>query len=202
MSPFRIFTIAALAALFAAASGCATRTPEADLFDLGPQTAAKPAQTRTLPAVSMPEVLTPTWLDGNHMFYRMLNANEQQPRPYARTRWSMSPGLLLDQRVRSRITQAGGVVVQASDGVVNLPMLRIETDDFTQNFASVSSSEARVVLRASLSMGRALLAQKTFTGVAPAPTPDATGGARALALASDAAIDEMIAWLASVPIKK
>jgi cholesterol transport system auxiliary component len=201
MTSFRILAMATLAALLA--TGCATRAPEADLFDLGPPTnASKVAQVPNLPAVSMPEVLTPTWLDGNNMFYRMLYANDQQPRPYAKTRWSMAPGLLLDQRVRSRITQAGGVVIQLSDGVVNLPTLRIETDDFTQNFSSVSSSDARVVLRASLYNGRALVAQKTFSSQAPAPTPDATGGARALAAASDAAIDEMITWLASVPIKK
>ena len=199
MNPIRILTIATLLL----AAGCATRAPEADLFDLGPSTAtATVAQTRTLPSLSMPEVLTPTWLDGNNMFYRMLYANDQQPRPYAKTRWSMAPGLLLDQRIRSRITQAGGVVVQSSDGAVNIPMLRIETDDFTQNFSSTNDSNARVVLRASLYNGRALLAQKTFGSTAPAPTPDATGGARALAAASDAAIDELITWLASVPIKK
>ena len=200
MKSLRLIALALLTAALAA--GCATRSPEPDLFDLGPASVAINKMSQSLPAVSMPEVLTPTWLDGHTMYYRMLYANDQQPRPYARNRWSMAPGLLIDQRLRSRITQAGGVVVPASDGVVNLPMLRVEADDFIQNFASLGSSEARVVLRASLYSGRALIAQKTFPSVAPAPTPDAAGGARGLAAASDATINDLILWLASTPIKK
>jgi cholesterol transport system auxiliary component len=50
--------------------------------------------------------------------------------------------------------------------------------------------------------GRRLLAQKTFTRQAPAPTADASGGARALADASEAVIADMVTWLAGLPLKK
>jgi len=93
-------------------------------------------------------------------------------------------------------------VLPASDGAINIPLLRIEADDFTQVFDNSAHSSARVAMRASVFQGRALVAQKTFIRQSPAPTPDASGGVRALADASDAMITEMMSWLAGLPLKK
>jgi cholesterol transport system auxiliary component len=136
------------------------------------------------------------------MFFRLNYANEQQPRPYAGSRWSMPPGQLFTQRLKSRIGQAGGTVLPASAGAADMPLLRIEVDDFTQFFDNPAQSSGRIALRASLMQGRRLIAQKTFVGQAPALTADASGGARALAEASDAIITEMMVWLAGLPLKK
>lgn len=196
----------ALATFFTALlGGCATQqTTEARaLYDLGtlppPQNAAAPS---ALPAISIAEVRTPSWLDSRTIFYRLSYANDQQPRPYANSRWSMPPAQLLGQRLKSRLGQAGAAVLSASDGVDNVPILRIDADDFTQIFTSPDQSFVRVSVRASVLNGRSLVAHRNFTREVPAPTPDASGGARALAAASDALITDMVHWLAGLPLKK
>lgn len=193
-------TIQMMLALFATGvllAGCALPRPEsATLYDLGPlrPLAAAPA----LPAMSVADVAAPGWLDRPLMFYRLNYQDGQQPRAYAHSRWIMPPAQMIAQRVKARIAQAGGTVLPASDGALNLPLLRIEADDFTQVFDAPGRSVGRVALRASLFKGRVLVAQKSFVGEAPAPSADAGGGARALAAAGDAAIAEMMQWLASL----
>lgn len=181
-------------------TGCAVQRPEsATIFDLGP---ARPASAApALPAISVAEISTPSWLDRPLMYYRLNYQNDQQPRAYAHSRWSMPPAQLLAQRLKVHIAQAGGVVLSASDGALNVPVLRIEADDFTQTFDAPEQSVGRVALRASLFKGRVLVAQKSFSSQTPAASADARGGARALAAASDAAIADMMQWLASLPQK-
>jgi cholesterol transport system auxiliary component len=157
----------------------------------------KPAPS--LPPISIADIGTPGWLDSTMMFFRLNYANDQQPRPYANSRWIMPPMQLFEQRLKSRIAQAGGAALPASAGAADVPVLRIEADDFTQSFSAPGQSVAQVGLRAAVFNGRALVAQKSFLQRVPAPSADAVGGARALATASDAVITEMMAWLASLP---
>jgi cholesterol transport system auxiliary component len=198
--------IPAIAVLLAAllANGCATGKHEsATLYDLGLLRAQQDMPVRpALPPLSIAEVNAPAWLDSQMMYFRLTYANEQQPRPYASSRWSMSPAQLFGQRLKARIGQAGGAALSASDGVENAPLLRIEADDFTQLFESPGNSVAQVSMRAAVLKGRTLVAQKTFMKQSPAPTADAAGGARALADASDAIITDMMNWLAGLPLKK
>jgi cholesterol transport system auxiliary component len=186
--------------------GCAGIQPEKEqrtLYDFGmlppAQNVAAPS---ALPPLSIAEVSAPPWLNTRLMYYRLAYANDQQPHPYANSRWSMPPSELFGQRLRARIGQAGGVVLSTSDGATNVPTLRIEADDFTQIFTSPQQSIVRVNVRASVLNGRTLAAHKTFTREVAAPTPDADGGARALADASDAIITDMMHWLAGLPLKK
>lgn len=184
-----------------ALAGCATRSEPPALYDLGPLRATS-ALPFALPPISVAEVNAPAWLDSPAMFFRLSYANDQQPRPYASSRWAMPPAQLFGQRVKARLAQAGGVVLSATDGAANAALLRIETDEFMQRFDRPGHSVAHVSARASVFNGRALLAQKTFDRQAPAPSADAPGGARALADASDAVISDMMTWLATLPLKK
>lgn len=183
-------------------AGCAVARPESpELFDLGP---LRPVQGMTLPAlppVSIAEIGVPTWLDRPLMFYRLNYANDQQPHAYAHSRWVMPPAQLIAQRLKARIAQAGGAALSASDGALGVPVLRIDVDDFTQVFEAPARSIGKVALRASAFNGQQLIAQKTFSRQAPAPTPDAEGGARAMAQASDDAIADVMRWLATLPLK-
>ncbi|TFW03518.1 ABC transporter [Oxalobacteraceae bacterium OM1] len=182
-------------------AGCATpRSETPHLFDFGPIDAPAGTGSR-LPPVSVAEVTVPSWLDRPQMFYRLNYANAQQPLPYAQSRWSMAPAQLLSQRIKARIVQAGGVALSAADGALNVPVLRVEADDFSQSFIAPNQSIGQVSLRAAVFNGRNLVAQKSFVRQAAAPTPDAAGGATAIAQASDAAIADMIAWLATLPLK-
>ncbi|HEX2604587.1 MAG TPA: ABC-type transport auxiliary lipoprotein family protein [Oxalicibacterium sp.] len=186
-------------------SACAAKPDNSSTYDLGPLRAVSSAASSAapaLPAISVGEVRVPAWLDSPRMFYRLNYANDQQPRAYADSKWAMPPGQLFVQRLKSRLSQAGGVVVPASDGALNLPVLYIEADDFSQVFDRADRSSAHIAIRASLFDGRFLRAQKMFVRDIPADTSDARGGVAALATASDAIIDDIAAWLANLPPKK
>jgi cholesterol transport system auxiliary component len=193
---------ALLWALLAAAclAGCAGRVAPA-MFDFGPLPTPA-AAVQPLPPLSLADTEAPAWIDSNAMFYRLGYADVRQPRPYAGSRWAMPPPQLLNQRLKARIAQAGGVALSATDGVSNVPLLRTDIDDFIQHFSDAAHSSGQLVLRASVLSGRTLLAQKNFIRQVPAPSADAAGGAQALAEASDAAITDLINWLASLSLKK
>ena len=204
----RHLRLAAGIAALAMISACSvvSRPDAAVLYDLGPlRTQAPPSppspQSLSLPPLSIVDIQVPGWLDSSLIFYRLSYANEQQPRPYAQARWSMPPGQLLQQHLKSRIAQAGGAVLTPSSAAPNVPVLRIEADDFTQIFSSPGQSIGQVSLRASVFRERTLVAQRSFVRQAPAPAADAAGGVRALADAGDAALGDMIAWLASLNLK-
>ncbi|MNR82665.1 hypothetical protein D3C72_134330 [compost metagenome] len=184
-------------------AGCAGNAPSAGLYDLGPLQTQQTAVTNTnLPAVSVADIVAPVWLDTQMMFYRLNYANTLQPRPYAGSQWAMPAAQLLEQRLKARLSQAGGIVVPADNGATNLPILRIELDDFSQSFDSAQHSTISIAMRASLFDGRNLRAQKMFVRQLPTATADARGGAAALASASDAIINEIAAWLSTLPSKK
>ncbi len=202
-SHLRSAAIAMVAGTLLAA--CATSSPSMALYDLGPLRSSG-AQTATpsapLPAISIADIEAPAWLDSQMMFYRLNYANDLQPRPYSSSKWAMPPAQLFAQRLKSSLSRAGGVVVSASDGAINLPILQLEADDFSQSFESAGQSSAQVAIRASLFDGRVLRAQKMFVKQVPAASADAQGGAAALAAASDAIISEIGTWLATLPPKK
>ncbi len=188
----------------ALAAGCATRPEPGALYDFGPLRANDPnsSQAGGLPPLSVAEINAPAWLDSQQMYFRLGYANQQQTRPYANSRWSMPPAQLFSQRLKARIAQAGGVVLSAADGAAGLPLLRLDADDMMQNFDSASHSTVQLSLRATVLSGRSPLAQKSFSRQALAPSADAAGGAAAMAAASDALIDDMLLWLADLPLVK
>jgi len=85
------------------------------------------------------------------MLYRLNYANEQNLRPYAMHRWSMTPAQLLSQRIKSRLSMAGGTITGSQEGSANFPVLKIELDEFSQIFSTPGSSHAQINLRATLS---------------------------------------------------
>lgn len=182
-------------------AGCVGNTSAPALYDLGPLK-AQATQNANLPAISVADVVAPSWLDTPMMFYRLNYANGQQPRPYAGSQWAMPPAELLEQRLKTRLSQAGGIVVPADNGAANLPILRIELDDFSQSFDSAQHSTISIAMRASLFDGRNLRTQKMFSRQLPTASADAQGGAAALAAASDDIINEIAAWLSTVATKK
>ncbi|HZW11730.1 MAG TPA: ABC-type transport auxiliary lipoprotein family protein [Noviherbaspirillum sp.] len=184
------------------AAGCAgNQSSPTTVYDLGPLDTRQATAIPGLPPVAIAEIQGPGWLDSTLIFYRLNYSNTQQPKPYAHARWTMPPAQLLLQRLKVRITQAGGVAVAASHGATNVPVLRVEADEFSQNFDAPDSSTAQVGLRASVYKGRTLVAHKGFLRQVPAPSADAEGGVKALAAASDAAITDLMMWLGTLDLK-
>jgi cholesterol transport system auxiliary component len=184
-------------------AGCATvRQDSSALFDLGSMPSTQDAASLpALPPISVAEIDVPSWLDRRMMHFRLSYADDLQPRVYSQSRWAAAPGELIEQRLKWQITRAGGIALPASSGATGVPVLRMEVQDFTQVFSTPQKSTGQVSLRASVFDDRKLVAQKTFVRHVVAPTADATGGAEALAAASDAVIAEIIIWLSGLPLK-
>jgi len=199
ISPRLSGAAALLAAL--ALAGCASSSKPANnaQFDFGPLGApvTQAAQAPLAAIVVMDATGSPA-LENERMLYRLNYADPLQARTYANSRWSANPLILVTQRIKARLAQAGVKVLSATDTTNNVPVLRIEVDDFTHAFASASQSEGQVVLRASVFRGHALLDQKTISRATPAPSADAAGGVRALAASTDAASADIAAWLAGI----
>lgn len=187
--------------LAALSSACVLGTapnPRATIYDLGTMPAVPLVQV-DLPAMAIARVTAPEWLNGPQMYYRLLYVDSQQPRPYAHSQWSMSPARLFEERIKSHIGRAGGQVLSATAGITRLPTLRIEIDDFTHVFESPEKSYAQVIVRIAMLDGRTLVSQRTFQRRVPAPSPDANGGAKAIAQANDAMMSDILSWLATLP---
>ncbi|MFZ6874875.1 ABC-type transport auxiliary lipoprotein family protein [Undibacterium sp. Di27W] len=175
---------------------------QAQQYDFGPlaTNTSAPAGTRKL-QISIAEISIPPALDSNAMLYRLQYDNVQQLKAYSLHRWSMPPAQLLLQRLKAGLVAQGADVLTNSDGAANLPLLRLELDEFSQIFSSASLSNAHISLRASVIKDRKLLAQKSFQQKIPASTADAPGGARAMREAADASIIEIQNWIMSLPLK-
>jgi cholesterol transport system auxiliary component len=78
-------------------------------------------------------------------------------------------------------------------------VLTIELEEFSQVFSAPADSHGLLRLRATLVQaapgGERLLGQRVLQLQQPAASPDAPGGVRALAGASDAAVAELVQWL-------
>jgi cholesterol transport system auxiliary component len=155
-----------------------------------------------LPPLTIGDISAPSWMDSTRMVYRLDYEDPQAAHAYSQSRWTMSPPRMFQQRMKARISAAGGVVLGAGDGGPSVPQLRMEADDFSQAFTAPATSTARIAMRVTVLQERKLVAQRMFVGEVPAATPDAAGGARALARASDAIITDMIAWLSTLPLNQ
>jgi cholesterol transport system auxiliary component len=200
MTPMlRTLSLLACAALFA---GCAaTKAPASTTFDFGPMTAPAlaPAAPANYPVIVVADVTGPAVMDTQRMYYRLMYADAQQSRPYAYNQWVANPMQLLTQRLKARMAQAGVKVLNTTDASGGTPLLRLEADEFSQNFDTQTASSASITLRASLFRSHKLIDQRTFTHRTAAPSADAPGGARALAASADAIAADLLAWLAALP---
>lgn len=194
------------AALALACAGCASssKTDGANTqFDFGPLTApAAPVAQAPLAAIIVMDATGSPTFENERMVYRLNYNDPLQARTYANSRWSANPLLLVTQRMKSRLAQAGVKVLSATDSSTNIPILHLEIDDFSHAFSSVAASEGQLALRASVFNGHALHDQKTFVRATPAASADAAGGARALTASTDAVAADLIAWLAGFDNRK
>ena len=172
-------------------------------YDLGPPLPLAASTTATGPALAMDSVEANAAIDGTSVVYRLLYSGDgQQPRPYAKARWSMSPPQLVSQRLREAFA-AQRPVVEVGAGLAPVE-LRTQLDEFAQVFSAPGASEGVVRMRLTLiatgAQATRLLGQHTVVVRKPAPTPDAAGGVSALRAATDDAVQQAVAWVQSVPL--
>lgn len=187
-------------------AGCAlpNQAVRPALYDFGPGSLmAAPAQAEArLPALALDLVEASPALDSTAVLYRLAYADNQQLRPYALARWSMTPAQLLRQRLRQHLSQRRALLNPGDIGDADTPspaLLRIELEEFCQLFEAPNQSVGLLRLRASLMQpgpkGEKWLAQRSLTVQRSAPSADAPGGVRALTAATDAALLQLDQWL-------
>ena len=215
----RVFCLISVLTLMA---GCTVldKPTRATMYDFGPgglaaSAAALPsagALAPALPPLAIADIATSGGaLDNQAVLYRLGYLDAQQLRPYSQARWTMPPAQLVRQRMRERLSQQR-VVLNAREGVAlnrsqnaNLPMLRLELEEFSHVFSAPDASVGLLRLHATLveitPAGERLVAQRSLSVQRPATSPDAAGGVHALTAATDAAIDELDRWLRQLPAR-
>lgn len=186
-----VLTLAALAA-------CSTPQPPPTKtvydFGLAPvATAAAPARATPAAALLLADVQAPMALNATAVQYRLSYDNEQELRPYALARWSMSPAQLVQQRIKLALSPRGPVLAEGQGSPTHA--LKIELEEFVQVFEQPQASQGRISLRATLLKGSQLVDQIRVQTSATAPSQDAAGGVRALTQATDDAAGQLAAWL-------
>lgn len=181
-------------------SACALGPEKRDaptVFDLGPQRSYSANPHAIAATFLIPPVSASPWLDHTGIQYRLLYQNAGRPDVYGQNRWAMTPAQLLTERLRARFAGAARGVVTAQDGAKADYTLRVELEDFSQSFDSTQSSKATVRLRASLIdvNTRVLHVQRGFSAERPA-APNAPGAVQALTVATEAVVEELVAWAA------
>ncbi|WP_175976668.1 ABC-type transport auxiliary lipoprotein family protein [Burkholderia sp. BCC1047] len=160
-------------------------------YDLGP--ASSVTTTGSGPALKVLDVAAPDALDSDKFAYRLAYADAQHVAVYRDSRWTAPPAQLLTQRLRGALSSRG-TVLEGADGV-RAPTLKVDLSEFEQVFDGQSQSHGAVTARATLMQDGKVLGQRTFVARAPSSTPDAAGGARALAAASDELVSQIAAWV-------
>lgn len=177
-------------------SGCmGGSTMQAMMYDLGPmeETSQVVLLPNTMPYLLATKVSSAEWLNSSLMYYRLGHVNEQQTRAYSESRWNRQPAKIFRDRLQSRIIAARNETNSVKADGARLEIV-LYLEDFSQYFYDETKSEARIVVRATLLRDGVLLDQKIFTQKEPAPSADAAGGVKALAVATEDVISEILVW--------
>ncbi|WP_019372888.1 ABC-type transport auxiliary lipoprotein family protein, partial [Melaminivora alkalimesophila] len=120
-------------------------------------------------------------------------------------RWSQPPAVLLQQALRASLGSQRAVL-SGDDGLALLTgpgqmptVLRAQLEEFSHVFHSPQQSsgvlQLRVLVADASAAGETLVAQRLFMVEQPAATPDAAGGAQALAEAARQVATQVAHWL-------
>jgi len=185
--------------LLAGCGSTSTAMPNAH-YDLGaPPAFDATANSLPMPPVKVLAVGAPRSLETDSFAYRLSYVDAQRTGNYSDSHWTMPPGQLLTQRLRDALA-ARGPILSGADPVRAVPLLEVELTSFEQVFDAPEQSHGLVSVRATLTQQGRVIGQRSFAASAPAPSADASGGARALAAASDDVIAQLSAWLAAQPL--
>lgn len=193
------FGLPSVCALTSVLCGCITTPPPVNLYDFGTTPSESAAPACNLPPLYLADISSTAVTDSNLMLYRLLYDNDQQTHAYASHRWSMTPAQLLALRIKAQL--AGNNVSLVDLGMANPNgwQLRLDLNDFTQNFSDATHSYAQIEVRASVLRANQLVAQTTLKQRADAASPDAPSGARSMRTAADALITDLNNWLCKLP---
>jgi len=187
---------AASAALVACGAGGGARAPKQ--LDLGAVTVVPKTSLPPNPAVAVPAATSASLLNETMVVWRV--GDFGQPQAYTTYQWVAPPARLITQRVIDRLSLQGAVLQQSVG--TDFPQIRLNVQRFEQTFSpDGSSSKGNLTLQVVLIRGTKVIDQLLIDLSVPAVTQDAPGGAEALRLATDQAIEQMAQWL-TVALKR
>lgn len=174
-------------------AGCASLpkpAPNFVVYDLGPpesspKLAAPALQVRGL------EVTAAPWLASSAMHYRLRYAQENRRYAYLESRWVGQPAQLLEVAMKRMVRPSGA----ATPG--HACKLRLELDEFAQEFSTPNASNGVISVRAVLlaPMTDQPLATGAFSVSRPAASADAQGGVQSLREGTIMLAGELLDWL-------
>lgn len=183
-------------------SACAVpgQAPAPLLYDFGPVMAVTdPAGSQARPLLAV-RVQASTALDSTAMLYRLAYDDARQLRAYSQARWAMAPAEMVQQRLRDGLGRQFALL-QPGDSAPRV--LLVELEEFSHLFESPQRSSGLLRVHASLLQrsptGMRVLAQRDLLLQQAATSADAAGGVRALTAATDAAVQELLQWLQTLP---
>ena len=180
--------LVSLALLLSACSLAPTVPPRA-VYDLGPAPAAAPGGG-ALPW-RIADVTAPPWLGGDGIAYRLVFQQAQRLEHYRDSVWAAPPAALLTQRLRERLAAVPACAGRPAG------LLAINLDEFEQQFASATSSQAVLRVHATLWPAGSGTALQQHWRIEQPASPDAQGAVRALAQAVDAWLPRLGTWLSA-----
>ena len=157
---------------------------------------AGPADPRALLVL---DTTATSFYDGESLVFSSTPGTRSQ---YQYARWTERPGKRFADLLRARLAaQSGFAAVMMAGGQVRGDLLLdTELTEFYHD-ASTSPGSVRVLLRAELVDLKThnLLSRKWFERRVPVPSYDAAGAAQGFNQASSGVLDDVIAWLATMP---
>ncbi len=184
----RRFAVLAVCFLLSACFPAGRRGTESvpAIYDLGLSPAILVAER---PVGLALEVHAPPWLDAVGIDYRLAYRDAAQRHEYAHARWAGPPAQLIQQRLRQSLALSGQGQARASC------FIRLEISEFGQIFATPESSKGLLLGRAYwLDRSRRPIAELNLEIEKPAPTPDSSGGIKALQATVDQLSIDLLSW--------
>lgn len=162
------------------------------------QPLAKPAEARAgLPTLLVLDTTAGGYYDTDQIVFSRSAGTRGQ---YQYARWTERPGKRFADLMRARLDRLGSYQVTAAGGYVRGDLL-LDTElvEFYHD-ASSNPGQVRLVLRAEFIdlKRRTLLGRRLFEQQAPLASYDAAGTAQASNLAVSRALDDLVAWLATL----
>jgi len=181
--------------LLLAGCGIGNVPPAPKLLDLGSPPQQTPVDIVSKAPLGVAPVSTVGTLQSEKVIWRIgLNG---QPNAYATVRWTAPPAMMVRERLFDRLSRQAPVLTVE----VNAEMAQVRTTllQFEQVFsANGQTSDGVVTLQVVLVTNNQVLDQFRVTQSVKAEDNTAEGGAQALRLATDEAVNQVAQWVSKV----
>ena len=189
------FLITSCLGLLMAGCGIGNVPPAPTLLDLGSPPSQTPVDTVSKAPLGVAPVSAVGTLQSQKVIWRI--GQNGQPNAYATVRWTATPAVMVRERLFDRLSRQAPVLTVE----VNAEMAQVRTTllQFEQVFsADGQTSDGVVTLQVVLVANNQVLDQLRVTRSVKAKDNTAEGGAQALRVATDEAVNQIAQWIAKV----